>query len=184
MYIHYVKRDIYCKIAELAQWPLIRPNGSLVIIDFSRSIVNPYHIGVSQNTSSNVDVIAQEQAQLLEQMYARLLPNDDHYDKVSALLKYDYELAFHILSLLDMINVIDSIIKQSTTDRIVEVAKALLKKLVANMHKLIDSRKLTVPDPLYMFLEDQHLDPVDHNDTSVINLDPMQFDCGSLMQMS
>jgi len=75
-----------------------------VLLDFSRVIINPYHL-VVRSYAKNVsyDLLAIEQGELLLRFYVKCFPSANNINIIIDMIKKDFDRAFHILSLLDPI---------------------------------------------------------------------------------
>ena len=81
------------------------------IIDFSRTIANPFFAPLQHNTSASPEVIAHEQERYLLDFFLFNFPEYQQIKIVEDMIRDDYDRAFHILSILDPIFLITSVRK-------------------------------------------------------------------------
>ncbi|MCK9604130.1 MAG: hypothetical protein M0R66_07220 [Candidatus Omnitrophica bacterium] len=106
------------------------------IIDFSRSIINPFFPPVARYTSSHPEVIAREQERSLINFFASMYPAHDSERAVRDLVRDDYERAFNILSLLDPIRAMRAVIdavRAESRDDVSAIISACEAKLFAGI---------------------------------------------------
>ncbi len=96
------------------------------LLDFSRSIINPYMRDNSAHTQASVETIASEQGRLLMIYFDTTYPKDEHglREKVDKLISADFNVAFCVLSLLDAIHVAYQVKLRCTNIKQEEVAIA------------------------------------------------------------
>ena len=171
-YQHITKKYlIYNDIHEYYQ-----QQGGCVILDFSRSIINPYHVSAQQFTQSNLDVIAAEQSILIEQLYLRIYPNGELIDQIHIILHENFELGFKIMSLLDIIDIIIKLSQQNINQRIKYYTNQFLTCVEHIMKQCIQSRKCDDIDPLFTILNAQNHTTYPNVQKSKFNVLPFTID--------
>jgi len=128
--------------------------GGCVILDFSRSIINPYHISARQHTQSNLDVVAREQAILIEQLYLRIFPNGKYIDQIRELLRENFELGFKIMSALDMIDILTKLLQVHTNEIIKKYLSRCILDITNNMEISIKHKICDYDDLILSLIED------------------------------
>lgn len=108
-------------IDSFAYIPKSRMHG--LMIDFSRTIINPFFEPIQSYTTASPDVIAQEQGKSLMSFFLSVFPAHPSATRVERLINEDFNRAFHILSILDpmfMIMSIRALIKNGEAKELIE----------------------------------------------------------------
>lgn len=126
-----------------------------IIIDFSRSIINPYHpiVGAYAKTISP-DLLAGEQGELLLRFYMKCFPKARNIDAIVAMIKSDFDKSFRILSLLDPIFALNEIRRSVTNAEMLNFIDTILVKCTEVMNAGIADISTVSDYPLKKILKE------------------------------